>query len=359
VTRVLHLSRYAHPFVGGTENFVGGLVRHTAHLGVESAILCSTRRSGDEGPHPEAPVVRVGTFGPDRFQVVRHANRDVRALVRWADVLHFHDLRFGFDLVARIAEVRRTPRIMSTHGLVFHTDEHALIKRLAWRTVIEPALRRFDTVVADSAADFAHVRDLRHARLIPNPVEVDPFLAMAGAPVNLTGPLLYFGRLAANKGIDRLAPTLARTRERLEVVGTGDQAEVARLSAAFGDTPVDFAGSVSGAALLQALRRCSAVVLPSRTEGFGLTLVEAMASGRPVVAADIEPFREIARDTDVRLVDFDHPADVLSALSAARADAERARSVERARTYSWEARAPEFVELYRRLATGAAPSTDA
>jgi len=347
VIRVLHLSRNYHPAIGGTENFIASLARHVEPLGVKSAVISSTRRMTGEGPLPEMPVLRVPSLGPDRLQVVRHVSTRLRALITWAEIVHFHDLRFGLDLLARVRSLRARPRVLSTHGLIFHTHDHDPIKRLAWRKILLPTLRTFDAVLASSAADLARVSDLPRAQLLPNPVEIDRFASAAMVPPAPDGPLLYFGRVAPNKGLETLAPLLRRDKRlRLVVTGRGDRPYVEALERSFVGLAVDFTGELGAAALDKQLLACSAIVLPSRTEGFGLTLVEAMATGRPVIAADIPPYREIAVGTDVDLVDFEDPALVIERLGRARRAADRTATIERARSYSWETRAPEFADLY-------------
>jgi alpha-1,3-mannosyltransferase len=348
VIRVVHLSRNYHPVIGGTENFIASLARHVEPLGVKSAVVCSTRRTAGEGPLPELPVLRVPSIGPNRMQVVRHVSAHLRAIIASADVLHFHDLRFGLDLLGRIKVMRGQPRMLSTHGLIFHTHDDDRIKRIIWRSVLLPSLRTFDAVLADSAADFDWVSGLPRARLLENPVDVDRFTSVAAEPPQPEGPLLYFGRLAPNKGLETLAPLLRRDESlRLVVTGRGDQRYVATLKRSFDGLAADFTGELDASTLDERLRACSAIVLPSRTEGFGLTLVEAMATGRPVVAADIPPYREIAAGTGVELVNFDDPAAVVEQLGRARRAPDRTAALERARSYAWETRAPEFADLYR------------
>jgi len=350
VIRVLHLSRNYHPVIGGTENFIASLVRHVEPLGVKSAVVCSARHTAGEGALPEVPVLRVRSFGPDRMQVTRHVSTQLRALITWADVLHFHDLRFGLDLLARVKAARATPRVLSTHGLIFHTNDDDRVKHLLWRGVLVPTLRTFDAVLASSAADFAWVSDLPRAQLMENPVDVDRFTAVTAVPPN-DGPLLYFGRLAPNKGLEMLAPLLRIDPGlRLVVTGRGDPQYVATLERSFIGLAAELTGELDASGLDEQLRACRAIVLPSRTEGFGLTLVEAMATGRPVIAADIPPYREIAVGTDVELVDFEDPAMVIERLGRAGQGTGHRANVERARSYSWETRAPEFADLYRDLA---------
>ena len=185
--RVLHISRNYHPHAGGTEQFIASLARHTRPFGIESSVLCTDRHPAGEAPAPEIPVLRVRTWGPERLQVTRRVTPEVRAALQAADVLHFHDLRFGLDLPRRARVSRRVPRVASTHGLIFHTTEHASIKRVAWRAVYLPALRRCSVVIADSAHDYDPIASLpRRARCwLPRAVArscCSPRIARSSAP---------------------------------------------------------------------------------------------------------------------------------------------------------------------------------
>ena len=88
-------------------------------------------------------------------------------------------------------------------------------------------------------------------------------------------------------------------------------------------------------------------MLPSRYEGFGLPVVEAMASGTPVVAAPDEALREVAGDAAV----FAEPAELAGAVRQALDDRERlvAAGLERARLFTWEETARRTLDVYREL----------
>lgn len=116
-------------------------------------------------------------------------------------------------------------------------------------------------------------------------------------------------RLERIKGMDLVMPALAEVRKahpdvRLLVVGDGslrqemqEQAEDLRLQAA-----VEWAGRQSQESLPQWYQRMDIVLMPSRSEGFGLTAIEAMACGCVVVAARIGGLPEVVRDEEVGLL---------------------------------------------------------
>ncbi|MBE7382161.1 MAG: glycosyltransferase family 1 protein [Leptolyngbya sp. SIO1E4] len=97
--------------------------------------------------------------------------------------------------------------------------------------------------------------------------------------------LLYIGRLSAEKEVDRIKPVLqAIPNARLALVGDGPHRE--ELENHFSDTPTHFVGYLAGEELASAYASADAFVFPSRTETLGLVLLEAMAAGCPVVAAN-------------------------------------------------------------------------
>ncbi len=105
---------------------------------------------------------------------------------------------------------------------------------------------------------------------------------------------------------------------------------------------------------LAALYNLAAVfVLPSHYEGFGLTLLEAMACGAPAVISDRGSLPEIAGGASI-VIDPDDPAQLAEALQrilgdAATADELRAKGFERVTAFSWERCARETLAIYERV----------
>ena len=107
--------------------------------------------------------------------------------------------------------------------------------------------------------------------------------------------LLYIGRLSAEKEIDRINPVLASIPgARLALVGNGPHRE--ELEAHFAGTPTNFVGYLEGEELASAYASADAFIFPSRTETLGLVLLEAMAAGCPVIAANAGGIPDIVTD---------------------------------------------------------------
>lgn len=352
--RVVHTSRFYHPRVGGTENFIAALADALEEHGVSSRVLCTTRHRSVAGPAPRIPVTAIPVAGPDRLPKPVGGFLKIWRAVRSADIVHVHDIRFLLETTALLSRPARTAVVLSTHGFIFHGGEYADLKSLLWRRWYAPILRRLDRVIAVSPRDqeLCRAAGVTHnVTLIPNPATVEPFLATARRKqADPHRPILFFGRVAPEKGIERLAGVLiADPTLRLRVVGgSDDDAYMARARASFAAASdrVSFAGGVSDEVLRAELAACRCVVLPAKSEAFGLTLIEALAAGAPVVASDIPAYRENAPPDGVALVDFGDARAVLAAIERVTAVHDEQRAREWARRFSWSGRAGDYIGVY-------------
>lgn len=137
-------------------------------------------------------------------------------------------------------------------------------------------------VSTPTIADTLHHHGLAHTRLWGRGVDLDCFTPTDATDPTiraLPGPvLLYVGRVAVEKNLDAfLAAPVACSK-----VVIGDGPALATLQQRF--PAAHFLGRRSGAALAAAYRSADAFVFPSRTDTFGLVMIEAIACGTPVAA---------------------------------------------------------------------------
>lgn len=143
----------------------------------------------------------------------------------------------------------------------------------------------------------------RRIRVVPNFLEPDP----GPGPTTRTG-LLFVGRLSQEKGVSTLLAAARDESASLRIIGDGPmRAEIERAAAA---GAVAYAGGADHEGVLGAIRTAVALVMPSVWfEGFPLVVLEAFASGTPLVASRIGSLAEIVEDgVTGLLVDPDDPA---------------------------------------------------
>jgi alpha-1,3-mannosyltransferase len=323
--------RRFHPWVGGTERYVLDVARVQARRGhavrvltLDRDVLGDARALPRRQLHAGVDIVRVPGRGGARWALTTRPLEVVRA-VGWADVVHQHDLRFHPGLTAVAAALRRRPVLFHTHGLIFHTDEDAALKRALVRRYYGPLMRAGRAaVVCDSEADRRRLLDLaptlrRRAIHVPDAVDVSELTGIEAAPV--PGRIVVIGRVAPSKGIDRMIVVLAALPSpwHLVIAGRAEAdhgATLAEVAARSGVVDrVTLAGPYPDGGLADVLREAAVAAFPSRGEGFGLALVEALAAGLPVIASDLPSHREILGDELAgSVVDFDDPASIARGL---------------------------------------------
>lgn len=173
--------------------------------------------------------------------------------------------------------------------------------------------------------------------------------------------LLYVGRLSAEKEIDRIKPVLqAIPNARLALVGDGPYRQ--ELEKHFADTPTHFVGYLTGKDLGAAFASADAFIFPSRTETLGLVLLEAMASGCPVIAANAGGIPDIVTD-GVNGYLFD-PQDEQGAITATQRllgqqqerEALRHNARQEAERWGWAAATRQLQGFYRAVLANAMPA---
>lgn len=163
--------------------------------------------------------------------------------------------------------------------------------------------------------------------------------------------LLYVGRVSPEKEIEQIKPVLeAIPQARLAIVGDGPHRSV--LEEHFAGTATNFVGYLKGLELASAFASADAFVFPSRTETLGLVVLEAMAAGCPVVAANSGGIPDIVTDGDNGYL-FD-PADPHGAIKATQRllaaqgerDRLRANARREAERWGWPAATGQLQDYY-------------
>ena len=222
-------------------------------------------------------------------------------VLKWADIIHIHDIRFLFETVCFLKLFLKYRIIFSTHGFILHTNDLKLVKLLMIPLYYKPMLKLFpDKTICDSMQDYKYFSNIniKNCFLLENGLNLEKFLSVNKKIV--PGKLLYFGRIDRNKGLDLLFHTLAKVQFKgwfLDIIGDGLEEYILELKDITRtlniSQQVRWHGFVNDEELLKNLKEAHLCFFPSRYEGFGFTLVEAMASKNVCIANNIEAFRNI------------------------------------------------------------------
>ena len=255
---------------------------------------------------------------------------------------------------------RPCPGVVTIHDLAFEAMPDDFSRRTGWkfRTFAPRAARSAEPVICVSE----FTRDDLCDRYGVEPDKVRVINPAPALPEGSSEPpeglyLLAVGDLRGKKNLMRLVEAIRLLREdglphRLLLAGL-DSGQGARLREAAGDAPVELLGYLPDEGLDAVIRGAQVLVQPSLYEGFGLTVVEAMARGCPVACAQAGGLPEAGGDAAVYFDPFD-PADIAAAIRALVEDEDlRERMIEagraRAAELSWEDVADRTISVYREL----------
>ncbi|HEX7661821.1 MAG TPA: glycosyltransferase family 1 protein [Pseudonocardiaceae bacterium] len=302
------------PSTDGVVTRLTSTIRQLRAAGHE--VLVIAPRDGSDPAASEfldVPVKLVPSFGLHWLYGGKRWGWPLPRIDRWLrdfdpDVVHaVNPLLMGVAGVIA-ARLRRRPLVAS-----FHTDivRYARYYRLGWlEPVIWGQLRwlhgraRVNLATSGATCDQLRQRRIPRVSLWRRGVDLDLFQPASATseereeqPAGDCPVALYVGRLAAEKGLDRLT-VLARPDSGVRLMLVGDGPQRAELADRLGPS-VKFLGLLRGAELAAAYRMGDVFVFPSTTDTLGLVLIEALASGLPVVAADSPASRELLADCPV------------------------------------------------------------
>jgi glycosyltransferase involved in cell wall biosynthesis len=309
--RIAHVTATFPPYFGGTGNVCYHNTRVLAALGHHVEVFTANANGAVDDPagvivNRFKPIVQVGN-APLLPQLLR--------LDRF-DLVHLH---YPFYTGAEFVSLARLPYVVTYHQDVELSGLLGFGTRLHGRTIGNVVLRRAARLCPTSLDYFSHstyaaLRDLPRSTIVemPNGVDSQAFQpgpidqemrARYGIPPDAFLALFVGAQDRAHyfKGVPTLLRAVARQpMTSLLLAGDGDlRADFERLAAELGISDrVVFAGRVEQNDLASIYRAADLLVLPSETRGeaFGMVLLEAMASGRPVIASDLPGVRSVVVD---------------------------------------------------------------
>jgi len=310
--KVLQVSPYFFPHVGGVESHVLALSRGLLELGHEVKVL--TANHNNSLPEIEKfegiEIIRVPTFAnlfntpinPTIFFKIRKIDFDIAHL-------HFPPPLASFYASLALVKQKR-PYVLTYHcdvelPFVFGNFIVELYRNTMGRYTVEHASKiivHTRTYQATSRSIWNHEPAIIPSAIDTSRFSPERFCAKLREKYGSFRIVLFVGRLVYQKGVSFLIESCKYLPKDVIVLIVGDGPELERLkklAKARGlEERVHFLGKVSHEELPAYYASCDVFVLPSvsRLEAFGLVIVEAMASGKPVVVSDIPGVNEVVEE---------------------------------------------------------------
>ena len=294
--------------------------------------------------------------------------------VEHVDVLHIHGLWLKmYHRAAQWARAKGIPVVWSTHGMTAPWSmRHKWWKKLpAWLLYQKRDLQSAAAIHCTTELEVEWNKSLGFSNtfIAPLGTEIKP-LSTQNTLNNEKRVLLFVGRIYPVKGLVNLIKAWHKIFSvssvcsvvknwKLRIVGpdqAGHQAELEKLvrELDLADS-VEFPGPKFGKELTAEYENCDCLVLPSFTENFGATVVDAMAHGKPCIASTFTPWK-ILQDRGCGWWISNEPAklaaaivDMISAGNQKRREmGERGRRLVEEK-YTWEAVARTMVNEYKKV----------
>lgn len=355
-----------------TRNIVSALARvdDTDHFTLFSVERPTAARGFPQAPHMRPRVFPVGNRRMTIFWQRLGVPVPVELLAGRADVFH------GPDFI--LPPLLRTPAVVTVHDLAFMTNPECALPSLVryLNTAVPRALRRASAVISVSqktANDLHTLLGVPREQISVISLGVDPVfstpadpeaIATVRAKYGFAAPIvLAVGTIEPRKNYERLIAAFALARQQpdgpctLVIAGRpgwlyeGVYAAVEKHH--MGDS-VRFLDYIPDAELTALYRAADVLAMPSIYEGFGIPMLEAMASGTPVVCSDGGSLPEVAGGAalvvPVEDVDGLAAALVQSVSDTTVRETLVARGHERVNAFTWDAAARAHVRVYHETA---------
>jgi glycosyltransferase involved in cell wall biosynthesis len=321
------------------------------------ADVLGRRRTGDE-TYVEQLLRALPEVAPDLR--VAAITRDPALVPKGVEPVHLpagsQELRMAFTVPRLLRRLRPTlahfvhalpltcpvPAVVTVQDLSWERDPSVfgLWDRVTFKVFVRRAVRRARRVLAISERtkrDLVELYGTPTDKVVVTPLAPDPAFRPAGEHDSF---LLFVSAIEPRKQPLAAIDAANAVDRKLVVVGPRKDED---LAAELERRGADLRGYVPKDELVSLYQRAACLVFPSRYEGFGLPVVEAMACGTPVVAAPEPAMQEVAGDAAI------FTDDLAGGILRALADRERlvAAGLERAKAFTWQETARITAGVYR------------
>lgn len=306
------------PHIGGIEFYVRDMAQYSIKMGDSVTIVVADRESSEVQEYYEdcLKIVHIPTYSFAEFFILK--NRKVRnvvdGIISDADLIHLNSCKFLYKYLVDKKSCNHYKLVISSHGWLFHTNNHILIKKIYFKYIVARLAIAYDRIINVSSQDQMIAREygIEKSVVISSGTDCIKFRGLKEKE-SFESRFIYFGRIARNKGIIECLKKLKKYGKAFEfrIIGACDDAlymeEIANYVKENGlEKCVFFLGRLTDDQIRIEIEKSDIILMPSLHEGFGLTLVECLPSNRPIIANTIDSYKFILRSVKAEEFLFDY-----------------------------------------------------
>lgn len=301
--RILYLTPIFLPHIGGIEKYVDSLATYFTGKGNKVTVVTA-----------DANIKNIVLLNSFSYKVIRVpvksfagilvASKKIKKLIKTllaeSDIVHSNDCKFLYSFLVKNKKKYNYKLLLSSHGFVFHTSNNMFIKKIFFKHVVACKSKYFDKIICVSSqdAEIANKYNIRNTITIIPGTDLYKFKSDNIVDIEKNS-FLYWGRIAPNKGIlECLKKIELMKNAKFTFIGRCDDENYKKeiddyIVEKKMQNIVNFIGMKTDSEIKDYIAKCEFIIIPSLHEGFGMTLVEALGTGKKIIANKIPSFMKI------------------------------------------------------------------
>ncbi len=357
--KVLHVSHHFWPCTGGTEKYTLDLCLELKKTGIQTELVCLNKCSKGKKKLKEKETIKgikVNRIPFWDLRIYKIAPKVIEFIKNF-DLVHVHGIGFFSDFILAKKNEHKKPVLISTHGGIFHTNKKSLLKKLYNDYWLKHHLKKADKIIADSRNDFEQFKKVSDKVVfVQNAVNTKKFEFKGKKDFNKT---VFVGRISKNKRIDLLIKRFAEANKQfpkksLEIIGEDFHRITKELKEKIKEKKLEkkifFTGKINEKKLIKKVKQAGFNLSASEYEGFGIAVIEGMASGTIPVVNNIQAFRELIKNNKTGyLIDFKEKNSLTKIFEKKETELNKVSKncLQEAKKFGWKKKVKEIEKIYK------------
>ena len=314
---IIYTTKIYLPHIGGVELYIKNLADYFSRKGHSITVITATEEISQLQTEYDGniKILRIPSKSISGVYFLKNS-KDLEIInqeLALADIVHINDCKFLFRFFTHQKKQFHYQLICSSHGWLFHTKAHSLLKKLYFKYIVAKNAPSFDHIICVSEQDknIANRYKIKNTCVIPPGADCNKY-ANLPKKTSFENTFFYWGRICKNKGILEALKKLSTLilPYKFVIAGKCEDSDYMEQLQDFIETHkmtkrIQFVGILLDSEIYDYIQKSDFILMPSLHEGFGMTLVECLLSGRPIIANTNESFCTILTQTDAREFLFD------------------------------------------------------